>query len=123
MGETKWALWLRTVTKEDSVRGIARAAKVSHTTVQRWIAKGVPVETVWELTLRFNADPIAALILLERIAPSQTGDLNYSAIVKYAPEHTLTSELHRRAMDRHMELLRSDVIPRPAFRLSAKRNM
>lgn len=112
---------MRGITREESARAIARATGVSHTTVQRWISKGVPAEIVWELTVRFNADPIEALILLERITPDQTAVLNYSAIVKYAPDHALTAEIHRRALQRHAQRPRkSDVLPRQSFRLSAK---
>jgi hypothetical protein len=71
MDDTKWVRWLRTVTREDSVRGIAKAAGVSHTTVQRWIVKGVPPPTVWELTVRFKADPILAMIVLGRVTTEQ----------------------------------------------------
>lgn len=124
MEDTKWSRWLRTVTKEDTVRGIARAAKVTHPTVSRWISKGVPPATVWELTLRLHGDPIEALIVLGRITPEQVADLNHAALVSYAPDQALTWELHRRATQRDKEwplsLSRSDVIPRPPFRLVAK---
>lgn len=122
MEDSKWLLWLRATTGEESFRGIARATGVTHPTVARWVSKGIPAETVWELTVRLNGDPIAALILLDRIKPAQTGDLNYSAIVKYAPEHALTSELHRRAVKRHRDqsLGRSDALARQSFRLTAR---
>lgn len=122
MDDTKWVRWLRKVTREESARAIARSVGVSHTTVQRWISKGMPAEIVWELTLKFNADPVEALILLERIAPDQTGALNYTAIVKYAPEHALTAELHRRAIERHASrsVRKSDILERQSMRLTAK---
>lgn len=124
MEDTKWSRWLRTVTKEDSVRGIARAAKVTHPTVTRWISKGVPPAKVWELTVRLHGDPIEALIVLGRITPAQVADLNYAALLSYAPEQALTWELHRRATQRHEEwplsLSRSDALARQAFHLTAR---
>ena len=98
MDDTKWERWLRAVTHEASERGIARAAGVSHTTVQRWIVKGVPVQTVWELTLRFRADPVETLIVLGRVAPEQVTQLNWAALVRYAPADVLTAELHSRTV-------------------------
>ncbi|MDR6907517.1 hypothetical protein J2X63_003225 [Agromyces sp. 3263] len=127
MDDTGWLRWLREVTREESIRGIARAAEVSHTTVQRWVGKGVPAETVWELTLRFRGDPIKALMVLGRVTIEQVPQLNFPKIVEYAPEETLTAELHRRALERHVAtrtplvpLGRSDNLARTSFRLTGK---
>ena len=108
MDDTKWARWLRTVTREDTVRGIARATGRSHTTVHRWLTGGVPPSIVWELTLRFRGDPIAALVVLGRINPDQVSQVNYAAIVKYADADVLTGELHSRAMRERAKRERSD---------------
>jgi hypothetical protein len=94
----RWANWLRDVTGEDTVRGIARKVGRSHTQVQRWIAKGVPPDTVWEITLRFKADPVSALIALGRVTPEQVPQLNWAEIVRYAPAEVLTAELHNRTV-------------------------
>ena len=126
--ETKWLRWLRAVTHEETVRGIARAANVSHTTVQRWVQKGVPPQTVWDLTIQFRGDPIAALVVLGRVTVHQVADLNFGAILPYVPEETLTSELHRRALERRhvttrvpgVPLGRSDNLSRTQMRLTAK---
>ena len=98
MDDTKWERWLRTVTRENSVRGIARASGRSHTTVHRWIVSGVPPSAVWELTLRFRADPIETLIVLGRVTPEQVTQLNWAAVVQYAPAEVLTAELHSRTV-------------------------
>ena len=94
--KSKWFRWLATVTDEHSERGIARKIGVSHTTVQRWVRDGVPVSTVWELTLRFQGDPLAAMVLLRRIDESQLSELNWAAIVRYAPIEVLGAELAAR---------------------------
>lgn len=96
--ETVWFRWLKTTTKQESVRGIAKTVGVSHTTVARWLERGVPAEKVWELTVRFHGDPILALIVLDRITPEQVPLLNYAAIVEYAPAQVLTAEIHERTV-------------------------
>jgi len=98
LDDSKWERWLRSVTRERSVRGIARATGRSHTTVQRWITNGVPVQTVWELTLRFRADPVRSLIMLGRLTPEEVPQLNWAEIVRYAPAEVLTAELHGRTV-------------------------
>ena len=98
MEGARWATWLRDVTGEDTVRGIARKVGRSHTQVQRWIAKGVPPDTVWEITLRFKGDPVSALIVLGRVTPDQVSQLNWAELVRYAPAEVLTAELHNRTV-------------------------
>lgn len=136
MDDTKWVRWLRAVTHEDTERGIARAVGVSHTTVQRWVSKGVPPQTAWELTVRFKGDPIATLVVLGRVAPEDVSQLNFAAIMRYADADLLTAELHSRAMRERSKphrsdafngsafnfdaLGRSDALERRVFRLSAK---
>ena len=97
MDETKWFRWLRAATRETTIRGIARAAGVSHTTVRKWIAQGVPPDRAWDIAVRFRTDPIELLVLFGRIEPGQVPDLNYAAIAQYVPTFVLTEELHRRA--------------------------
>lgn len=116
MEETKWAQWLRSLTHEDTERGIARVVGRSHTTVQRWASKGVPVQTVWELTVRFKGDPIAALVLLDRVKPEQVQLLNFAAMLRYADADLLTAELHSRAMRERAKAIRSDAFDGVPFR-------
>lgn len=97
LGETDWSRWLRDVTRETSIRGIASATGVTHTTVRKWLLHGVPPDRAWSIAVKFRADPIELLVLLDRITPEQVGDLNYRAIVEYAPTTILTEELHKRA--------------------------
>jgi hypothetical protein len=116
-GDNKWARWLRTVTGHQTARGIARAVGVSHTTVQRWISSGVPPSTVWEITLRFKGDPIAALVVLGRVTPDQVSMLNLAAVMKYADVDLLTAELHSRAQRERQKQERSDAFDGAPFQM------
>jgi hypothetical protein len=109
------AQWLCTVTGETTMRGVARKVGVSHTTVQRWINSGVPPSTVWDITLRFNGDPIAALVVMGRIEPDEVQRLNLAAIVRYADADILTAELHARAMRERVKTERSDAFDGAPF--------
>jgi hypothetical protein len=122
LDDTGWVLWLRAVTHEDTVRGIARAAGVSHTTVQRWLVKGVPARTVWDLTLKFKGDPIAALVVLERVTPEQVGQLNFAAVMKYADVDMLTAELHERATRARAAPVQSEAFTGHPFRFAEPRS-
>lgn len=98
LDETRWLRWLSALTHEKTGRGIARVVGVSHTQVQRWVSRGVPAQTAWELTVRFKGDPVATMVVLGRVAPDDVLALNYEALVRYAPSEVLTAELHARAM-------------------------
>lgn len=98
MDDTKWLRWLRTVTRVQSQRDIAQKVGVSHTTVQRWVANGIQPATVWQLVVRFQADPIQALVVLGRLEPDQVQDINWAKVAEYMPTVVLTEELHRRAL-------------------------
>lgn len=98
MCSTKWGTWLRRVTRQDSSRNIAKKVGVSHTTVLRWIDRGVPPPTAWNLTIRFRGDPIETLVLLGWIGVEDIPVLNFDAIMQYAPEPSMTGELHSRAL-------------------------
>lgn len=104
--DTDWGRWLSTTTHETTLRGIGTAAGVSHTTVRRWISRGVPSDRAWSLAVRYHADPIELLVLLGKLQPDDVSQLNYAAIVKYVPSVILTEEIHRRAtlvMQEHPE--------------------
>jgi hypothetical protein len=117
LDDTKWVRWLRATTGQDSVRGIAKAVGVSHTTVQRWATAGVPPPTVWEITLRFKGDPIAALVVLDRVPADKVQQLNLAAVVRYADADILTGELHSRAMREAVKQERSDAFDGLPFRM------
>jgi hypothetical protein len=97
MDEQERHNWLVSVTGEDKVRGIARKVGVSHTQVQRWIREGIPPSRIAELTVRFGADPIEALVLSEWLEDEHVEHLNYQALVKYVPVQILAGELMHRA--------------------------
>jgi len=136
MCEHNWREWLTNLTGEDSERKIARKVGRSHTTVQRWLAHGVPAQAVSELTARFGGDPIEALVLTGWLKDEHVAGLNYAALVKYVPADVLANELARRAdlyVQTEPDRLRktrtghgagpgpSDVLPRSSFRLTTKR--
>lgn len=108
---------MRSLTHEDTERGIARAVGCSHTTVQRWAAKGLSPQMVWDLTVRFRGDPIAALVLLERVRPDQVQLLNFAAVMRYADADLLTAELHSRAMRERSKANRSDAFDGSPFQV------
>lgn len=78
------------------MRGIARKIGVGSTTVQRWVANGMSAEKVWSLTIRFHGDPVAALVLLSRVDDEELPNLNWAAVVKYAPIEVLADEIAAR---------------------------
>ena len=97
MEDLHWARWLCTITGQTTMRAVARKIGRSHTTVQRWVKDGVPPDVIAELTVRFNADPIEALVLAGRLREEHVPRLNYAALVRYVPVEVLAAELHRRA--------------------------
>ena len=113
----KWECWLQETTRKSSSREIAQVVGRSHTTVLRWFARGVPPPVVWELTLRFKGDPVAALVVLGRIKPDEVSQLNFGAVVRYADADVLTGELHRRSMRERVKDERSDAFDGMSFPL------
>jgi hypothetical protein len=95
--ETKWLRWLRAVTRERSERAIARKVGVSHTTVQRWVAKGIQPETVWRLVVRFSGDPVQAVVVLGWMEPEQVRLIDWAKVAEYMPTYVMTEELNKRA--------------------------
>jgi len=133
--ELHWARWLCTVTRETSMRAVARKLGVSHTTVQNWSRNGVPPEKVSDITARFGADPIEALVLTGWLREDHVPHLNYAALVRYVPVEVLAAELHRRAAgysQTRPDTMRktgigaghgpdmTDAAVRPSFRLTSK---
>lgn len=91
--------WLRDTTGEKTLRGVGRACGVSHSTVQRWLRGGIPTERLTELMVRFNCDPIEACVVWGILLDEHVAQLNYEALVRYAPMEVLTEEVHRRAVE------------------------
>jgi len=65
--------------------------------VQRWVANGVPHTKVWELTIRFRGDPIAAFMVLGYVDEDDVPNFDFAAVVEYIPTSVLTDEVNRRA--------------------------
>jgi len=136
--QSHWEQWLRRITgqtTEASMRAVSRMVGVSHTTVQRWTRSGVPPDMIADLTVRFNADPIEALVLAGRLREEHVPRLNYAALVRYVPVEILAAELHRRAAgysQSRPDTMRktgtgpgagpaaTDAAVRPSFRLTSK---
>lgn len=95
MDSRRWR-WLVEQTGEDTTRGIAAACGVSHTTIGRWLAKGIPMNKLTELMFRFHCDPIEACVIWGYLTPEQVGGLNWEAFAHYMPFSVLVEEVHRR---------------------------
>lgn len=98
MDRNRW-LWLVQQTGEDTTRGIARECGVSHTTVQRWLSKGIPVPVLADLVCRLNADPLEAWMAWGFIGPEHVEGMNWEALAQYMPLRVLLAEVHRREAD------------------------
>lgn len=96
VNEAQRLRWLKATTGEDGIRAIARKVGRSHTTVQRWLRHGIPHRIVWELTLRFDGDPVQACVVLGYVAPDEVPLFNYAAVAKYMPTYILAEELVER---------------------------
>lgn len=99
MPYTKRWHWLQEATGETTIRGAARAANVSHATVNRWLKNGAPIRAVMEITVRFELDLIEALVVWGHLPDEDVPKLNYQALTKYFPGEVLTCEVHRRYVD------------------------
>jgi hypothetical protein len=89
--------WLKAVTGEGTVRGMARECGVSHTTIQRWLRGELPAGTLTKLMVKFDADPIEASVVWGFLDDASVAKLNWDAMVKYIPVAVLAEEMHRRA--------------------------
>ena len=126
--------WLKAVTGEGTVRGMARECDVSHTTVQRWLRGELPAGTMTRLIVKFDADPIEASVVWGFLDDENVARLNWAAMVQYAPADVLTAELNERALryvrDHYPDTLRKmsaferparvDIEERTSFRLTSK---
>ena len=101
MQQTVWRDWLRHLTGETTTRGIAEKVGTSHTTVQRWINRGIPPRHVFDLAARFQADIYKALVMFEWLEDGDVERMNITTALRHYPEDALTAELHRRAMERN----------------------
>jgi hypothetical protein len=96
---TKRWHWLQEVTGETTIRGAARAAGVTHPTIQRWLKGGAPIRAVIDLTVKFECDLIEALVVWGHLDDGDVAKLNYAALMKYVPGEVLTGEVHARYVD------------------------
>lgn len=91
--------WLKAVTDRETVRDIAKALDVSHTTVSRWIESGIPPEKVVEIAIESHVDVISALVAVGWLKPEDVARLLTSDVLRRIPTHALIAELHRRSTD------------------------
>lgn len=95
--ETRTLRWLRRLTKETSVRGVAQNIGVSHTTVQRWVRSGIPAPEAIQLAIRYRSDPVEAAVIGGLFVEVQVPDLNWALVAEYMPQDVLAREVARRA--------------------------
>jgi hypothetical protein len=95
MDARRWR-WLVTHTGETTTRGMARACGVTHTTVQRWLSKGIPMRALTELLFKFDADPVEAVVAWGYMPPELVEHMNWKAFVRWVPFDVLVDEIHRR---------------------------
>lgn len=137
--QQRWE-WLRKATGAETARGVGRSLGVHHTTVQRWVQKGMPDGTLIDLIVRYNQDPLEACVVWGILKDEDVPKLNWPAIAQYMPADVLSGELHTRARvyiyENYSDALRktsvwdapripgrpsrSDDLERRSFRLSAK---
>lgn len=89
--------WLERATGRDTARGIAEELGVTHPTILRWVKTHPPIATVYELCLRYNLDPVEAVVVWGFLPEEMLPHLNYAAIVQYAPVEVLAAEMAFRA--------------------------
>ena len=92
--------WIQSVTGgAENVRAAAAVLGVSHTTVSRWLQKGMPITTMTELIVKHQCDPIEASVVWGFLPTSAIPELNYQALIEYVPADVLTAEVHRRTVE------------------------
>lgn len=93
---TPTATWLESITDETTARAIAAKLGRSHTTVNRWLRQGIPIESVVHICVDQRIDLPASLVALGFITPAQS--LRLPRNIAVVPTWDLTAELHRRAV-------------------------
>ncbi|WP_350347212.1 hypothetical protein ABIQ69_11285 [Agromyces sp. G08B096] len=89
--------WLRRITGQTTIRGIARSLGRDHTTVGRWVKEGFTLDAVVRISLERDADPYQAL---DEIGWLEEHDSDGMPALQRVPTERLTAELHRRAVAR-----------------------
>ena len=89
--------WIESATGTDTLRAAAAAVGESHPTLSRWIRSGLPAGTLNTLVVRYECDPIEAMVVWGFLEDEDIGRLNFDALVRYIPIHTLAKEIERRA--------------------------
>jgi hypothetical protein len=89
--------WIEQSTGTKTLRAAAVELGVTHVTVSRWIRSGLPAGALTSLIVRYECDPIEALVVWGFLDESDIPNLNYKALVEYVPADVLSGELDRRA--------------------------
>jgi hypothetical protein len=97
MPQTRRWKWVQSATGAQTVRAAAAEIGVNHGTVSRWLKTGIPMNALGALVIRFECDPIEALVVWGYLEEDDIGRLNFDALVRYIPIHTLAREIERRA--------------------------
>ena len=96
MAQSRRWKWVQSVTGTSNVRSASAELGVSHSTVSRWVQKGMPIQTMMELVVKYQCDPIEASVVWGFLPPEAVPELNYDALTQYVPTQVLAAELHRR---------------------------
>ena len=91
--------WVQSATGAGSQRSAAAVIGVTQGTLSRWLKSGMPVGSLTPLIVRFECDPIEALVVWGYLNEEDIAKLNYAALAKYIPGDVLTCEVHARYVD------------------------
>lgn len=98
MDERRRQDWLQEITGADGARGVSRAIGRHHSTVQRWIRDGIPAEVVLELSVRFEADALEALVAVGAVTSRNADLIIEHSTLRRIPTERLVRELAARSV-------------------------